>query len=62
MMPKYSVLMTTADYVEVEATDPRDAEMVAWEMYKEGDIRPEHPEFICEEADLIEGDDDGNDL
>jgi hypothetical protein len=55
-MPKYSVLMTTADYVEVEATDPRDAEMVAWEMYKEGEIRPEHPEFICEEADLIEGD------
>ena len=54
--------MTTADYVEVEATDPRDAEMVAWGMYKEGDIRPEHPEFVCEEADLIEGDDDGNDL
>jgi hypothetical protein len=53
-MPKYSVLMTTADYVEVEATDPRDAEMVAWGMYKEGDIRPEHPEFVCEEADLID--------
>ena len=57
-MPKYSVLMTTADYVEVEATDPRDAEMVAWGMYKHGEIRPEHPEFVCEEADLIEGDDD----
>jgi hypothetical protein len=53
-MPKYSVLMTTADYVEVEADNPRDAEMVAWDMYKEGDIRPEHPEFVCEEADLID--------
>lgn len=57
-MPKYSVLMTTADYVEVEATDPRDAEMVAWGMYKDGEIRPEHPEFVCEEADLIEEEND----
>ena len=59
-MPRYSVLMTTADYVEVEAKDPRDAEMVALGMYSDGEIRPEHPEFICEEADLIddEGDDD----
>lgn len=56
-MPKWNVLMTTADYVEVEADNARDAEMEAFRMYKDGDIRPEHPEFVCEEADLI-GDDD----
>jgi hypothetical protein len=53
-MPKYNVLVTTNDYVEVEAKDHRDAEMVAWSMYKAGEIRPEHPEFICEAADLID--------
>ena len=53
-MPKWNVLMTTTDYVEVEAENPRDAEMVAWGMYKNGDVKPEHPEFICEEADLID--------
>ncbi len=57
-MPKYSVLMTTSDYVEVEAKDHRDAELVAWGMYKRGEIRPEHPEFICEEADLIADEED----
>jgi hypothetical protein len=46
--------MTTANYVEVEAEDPREAEMVAWGMYKDGEITPEHPEFICEEADLLD--------
>jgi hypothetical protein len=46
--------MTTADYVEVEAESPKDAQMVAFGMYKDGDIRPEHPEFLCEEVDLIE--------
>jgi len=57
-MPKWSVLMTTAIYVEVEAEDPRDAEMVAWGMYKDGEITPEHPEFICEEADLLDDEED----
>jgi hypothetical protein len=56
-MPKWSVLMTTADYVEVEADSPMDAELVASEMYANGDIRPEHPEFVCEDADLIKGED-----
>lgn len=58
-MPKWSVLMTTADYVEVEADNPMDAELVASEMYANGEIRPEHPTFLCEEADQIEGNDDG---
>jgi hypothetical protein len=53
-MPRYSVLMTTADYVEVEANNPAEAELLVAEMYANGEVRPEHPEFLCEEADLIE--------
>jgi len=52
-MKKYNVLMTTADYVEVEADTPEQAEILAFEMYREGDIRPEHPIFVCEEADEV---------
>ena len=57
-MPRYSVLMTTSDYVEVEASNAREAEMEALRMYQRCEIRPEYPFFTCEEADLIEGDDD----
>lgn len=57
-MPRYSVLMTTADYVEVEASNPAEAELLVAEMYANGEVRPEHPEFLCEEADLIEEDED----
>ena len=53
-MPRYSVLMTTADYVEVEADNPAEAELVALGLYEDGEIRPQYPEFLCEEADLIE--------
>ena len=49
-MKKFSVLMTTADYVEVEANSPEEAEQVAMELYSVGEIRPEHPTFLCEEA------------
>ena len=55
-MPKYSVLMTTAEYVIVEADSPMDAENVASGLYEDGEIRPQYPEFLCEEADLIEED------
>jgi hypothetical protein len=48
--------MTTADYVEVYADNPADAELMVAEMYADGEIRPEHPSFLCEEADLIEED------
>ena len=57
-MPKWNVLMTTADYVEVEADTHVDAELAAFALYKSGEIRPEHPIFVCEEADLIEEDED----
>jgi hypothetical protein len=33
--------------------------MVAFKMYQQCEVRPEYPLFICEEADLIEEDDDG---
>jgi hypothetical protein len=53
-MPLFNVLMTTSNYVEVEADNPRDAEMEALRMYGEGDIRPEYPEFVCEDCDIVE--------
>jgi hypothetical protein len=52
-MKKFNVLMTTADYVEVEANSPEEAEQVAMELYSVGEIRPEHPTFLCEEADEV---------
>jgi hypothetical protein len=52
-MPLFNVLMTTSSYVEVEADNSMDAEMEAWWMYKNGDIRPEYPEFVCEECDEV---------
>ena len=52
-MKKYSVLMTTADYVEVEANSPEEAELIVAELYEVGEIRPEHPMFLCEEADEV---------
>lgn len=57
-MPKWNVLMTTENYVEVEADTPRDAEMQALRMYQKCEIRPEYPLFICEEADLVEENED----
>ena len=57
-MPKWNVLMTTVDYVEVEADSPEEAEAEAMRMYEEGEVRPEYPEFLCEEADLMEGEDE----
>ena len=55
-MPKWNVLMTTSDYVEVDANSPREAEMEALRMYERCEIRPEYPFFVCEECDLVEED------
>lgn len=57
-MPRWSVLMTTEQYVEVEADSPKQAEMKAYKMYQSCDVRPEYPIFRCEEADLIEEEED----
>jgi len=56
MMPKWNVLMTTEQYIEVEADTPAKAEMEGLAMYQRCEVRPEYPLFICEEADLIEED------
>jgi hypothetical protein len=53
-MPRWNVLMTTEQYVEVEADTPAKAEMEAFHMYQRCEVRPEYPIFICEQADLIE--------
>jgi hypothetical protein len=54
-MPKYSVLITSQEYVEVDGDDAKDAEMKAYRSWKRGDFeRNALPEFLCEEADLIE--------
>ena len=60
-MKKWYVLMTTSNYIEVEADNARDAEMEGLRMYQKGDIRPEYPEFVCEEEDLIEEEEDEED-
>jgi hypothetical protein len=52
-MKKYSVLMTTADYVEVEANTPEEAQKEASRLYEMCEIRPQYPLFVCEEADEV---------
>jgi len=53
-MKKWHVLMTTSNYIEVEAETPAKAEMEGLRMYQRCEVRPEYPIFTCEEADLIE--------
>jgi hypothetical protein len=59
-MPKYSVLITTQEYVEMEGEDAEDAEMKAYKSWKNGEffLDTSYPEFICEEVDLIEEEED----
>jgi len=54
-MPKYTVLITCQEYVEIEGEDAKDAAWKAFEEYRNGylEIEP-HFEFVCEESDLIE--------
>lgn len=54
-MPKYNVLITINQYVEIEAETHEDAEITAFRSYKHGEIEiDQHPIFVCEESDLIE--------
>lgn len=57
-MPKWNVLMTTSQYIEVEADTARDAEMEGLRMYQRCEVRPEYPLFVCDESDRIEEDDE----
>lgn len=61
-MPKYNVLVTCEEYVEVDAKDARDAEWVAYQDYRKGELTIEpHFAFICEEFDLVEEENESND-
>jgi hypothetical protein len=53
-MAKWHVLMVTEQYIEVEADTPAKAEMEGLRMYQRCEVRPEYPIFKCDEADLIE--------
>lgn len=54
-MPKYAVLITCQQYVEVEGEDAKDAEWKAYEAFKNGELEIDPAfEFLCEESDLIE--------
>ena len=54
-MPKYAVLITCQQYVEVEGDDAKDAEWKAYEAFRNGELEIDPAlEFVCEEADLIE--------
>ena len=55
-MARWNVMMSTAQYIEVEADTPAEAEMKGLKMYQACEVRPEYPIFVCEEADLIEED------
>ena len=58
-MPRYHVLVISQEYREIEADTAKDASMKAFRMYQAGEIIPQAcPEFVCEEADLIEEDED----
>jgi hypothetical protein len=54
-MPKYTVLITCQEYVEIEADNANDASWIAMEEYKNGylEIDP-YFEFVCEECDRLE--------
>jgi hypothetical protein len=58
-MPKYNVLATINQYFEIEAETAEDAEMDAFKAYRRGElVIDETAIFICEEADLLEDDED----
>jgi len=51
---RWHVLMTTEQYIEVEAETPAKAEMEGLRMYQRCEVRPEYPIFVCEEQDVID--------
>ena len=58
-MPKYAVLITCQEYVEVEGENAKDAEWKAYEAFRNVELFIDPAlEFVCEEADLIEEEED----
>ena len=54
-MPKYAVLITCQEYVEVEGENAKDAEWKAYQAFRNGELSIDPAlEFVCEEADLVE--------
>ena len=54
-MPKYTVMAEIREFFEIEAENANDAAMKALYMWRAAEIIVDNnPEFICEEADLIE--------
>ena len=54
-MPKYNVMAEIREFFEIEADNANDAAMKALYMWRAAEIIVDNnPEFICEEADLIE--------
>jgi hypothetical protein len=54
-MPKYNVLMTINQYVEMDGETAEDAEIAAWKSFRKGEITiDDSPIFICDECDMIE--------
>ena len=48
-MPKYAVLITCQEYIEVEGEDAKDAEWKAYESWKNGEIELDPAlEFLCQ--------------
>jgi hypothetical protein len=61
-MPKYAVLITCQEYVEIDAKDARDAEWTAYQAYRTGEMKIDpHLAFICEECDILEEENESND-
>jgi hypothetical protein len=58
-MPKYNVLMTINQYVEMDGETAEDAEIAAWKSFRKGEITiDDSPIFICDECDLVEENED----
>ena len=58
-MPKYQVLITLNEFREIEASHAEEARELALGAYMNGHIELQSmPIFVCEEADLIEEEED----
>ena len=58
-MPKYAVLITCQEYVEIDGKDARDAEWAAYQAYRTGELKINPAlAFICEECDLVKEEDE----
>jgi hypothetical protein len=58
-MPKYAVLITCQEYVEVEGDTAEDAEWKAYQAFHNGELVVDpYFQFVCEEADRLEEEED----